>query len=623
MSHRLLPSLGALLAAVALAACGDSGTSPAPTAPPVTEPSPAPEPPAPAPTPPGNPGEPTCEDQSFESTFDAVQQVIFDRYGCVGCHSGETPQGGLDLSPDVAYDNLVEVDSVGSNLSRIYPGARERSSLWLKVYANVDPSVTSLSPMPPSGPVPTEDELELLRLWILGGAPREGTVLGTEELLPGCLADPTPISIIPLEPPPAEEGVQFVMPGFDLVASSETEVCFATYYDFTDQIPDEFKSEDGSAFFYDGYEVRQDALSHHLIFFRGEHVDGTPLEPEDLSGWTCADGDVDGSPCDPRDADACGTGYCRTPVQSSLACIGYQTSDEDAFFPSEELAVQQAQSTQNLYPGTFRELPIRGVVLWNSHAFNLTTEDHLLRGRINLRFATDRRHTQQRAGGFDTAFGIPTLLFEGAPPYTEDVMCEHMVLPQGTRITGISSHTHRQGKHFWYELPSGEHIYDSFIYNDPLNYFPEEPLAFDDPDPAQRTLKYCALFRNGVDEDGNPLPEEVTRASRIEYAIPLFPGSTFGFCEPTHCVNEGQYHVECDDGIDDNRAGDDAACDSSPGAGDGVCDACPITGGVTTENEMFGALIWYFITDGYPDDVPVEFPDASSFNLFGGDDDDG
>jgi hypothetical protein len=31
----------------------------------------------------------------------------------------------------------------------------------------------------------------------------------------------------------------------------------------------------------------------------------------------------------------------------------------------------------------------------------------------------------------------------------------------------------------------------------------------------------------------------------------------------------------------------DRSCDSPPGAGDGWCDACTLTGGVTTENEMF------------------------------------
>jgi len=35
------------------------------------------------------------------------------------------------------------------------------------------------------------------------------------------------------------------------------------------------------------------------------------------------------------------------------------------------------------------------------------------------------------------------------------------------------------------------------------------------------------------------------------------------------------------------RRDDDAACDTSPGAGDGMCDACPITSGATSDDEMF------------------------------------
>ncbi len=54
------------------------------------------------------------------------------------------------------------------------------------------------------------------------------------------------------------------------------------------------------------------------------------------------------------------------------------------------------------------------------------------------------------------------------------------------------------------------------------------------------------------------------------------------------------YDVDCDDGRP-NQAGDDAACDSSPGAGDGFCDACQIMGGVTTENEMFGPSVDYYV----------------------------
>ena len=76
------------------------------------------------------------------------------------------------------------------------------------------------------------------------------------------------------------------------------------------------------------------------------------------------------------------------------------------------------------------------------------------------------------------------------------------------------------------------------------------------------------------------------------------PG-TFGFgtCEPEACVNPGaDFTINCDDGRN-NRRGNDAACDTSPGAGDGFSDACQIMGGVTTENEMFQGRLEYFQTD--------------------------
>jgi len=36
-------------------------------------------------------------------------------------------------------------------------------------------------------------------------------------------------------------------------------------------------------------------------------------------------------------------------------------------------------------------------------------------------------------------------------------------------------------------------------------------------------------------------------------------------------------------------------CDSSDGADDGFCDACPLRGGVTMEDEMFIPLDQYYI----------------------------
>jgi hypothetical protein len=75
--------------------------------------------------------------------------------------------------------------------------------------------------------------------------------------------------------------------------------------------------------------------------------------------------------------------------------------------------------------------------------------------------------------------------------------------------------------------------------------------------------------------------------------VPQSARNTIGGCKPTACA-AGQIGAACA-GEDD-----DATCDSSPGAGDGDCDACKITGGESTENEMFLLIGQYFIDEHFP-----------------------
>src|SRR5262249_52892655 len=126
----------------------------------------------------------------------------------------------------------------------------------------------------------------------------------------------------------------------------------------------------------------------------------------------------------------------------------------------------------------------------------------------------------------------------------------------------------------WVTDPSGAMIYENFDYNDPLYKEFEPWLTFDAADDAGRTLTYCATYNNGLDENGLPDPSKVTRASRM-------PDRTR--CTPVACAG-GRVGASC---------AADAECDSAPDAGDGARDACPITAGPTTENEMFVLMPWY------------------------------
>jgi hypothetical protein len=559
--RRLL--VGSVLAALAAASssCGGSGSS-TPTVP-GSEP------------PPAGPGE--CA-ENFDSTFAAIQTVIFEREGCTAdaCH-GSARSGGLDLRPDVAYANLLEVPSTASEHPRLQPGEPGESFLYLKLLAATSPEsgvTVAGSPMPNGRPPISAQRLEAIRLWIEGGAPGTGSLgdgsFGTSdrfaELLGACLPPAGPVTIEPLDPPAPEEGFQFEMPQFILPAATELEVCFATYYDLGDVVPREFQDEAGEIFYVNGSRLRQDPQSHHFVLTH-TGMDASRVDDPAFGAWTCKGGDREGQPCDGREAGACGGGHCSSEVRDTIACIDYGPRDVIVDVASEGIGgAQTAQQYLEPRDGVFREVPLRGIVYWNSHAFNLTTQDHRMNSRLNLFYTDDLRLHEDQVTDSSHIY-----IANGQPPFTEKTYCADHVAPRGAGLIRIGSHTHKRGKHFTIDLLDGARIYESFIYSDPLDAIYDPPIAFDSADPAERTLRYCATFNNGVAEDGSPDPRTVTRRSTM-------PDRTD--CRPIACA-EGKVGAPC------NGVGDDATCDTAEGAGDGFCDACAITAGVTTENEMF------------------------------------
>jgi hypothetical protein len=539
----------------------------------------------------------TCGGQTFASTFEGIQQDIFDKHGCTQavCH-GAAKQGGLDLSDGVAYQNLFQVPSTGSTFARVQPGDQRRSFLWLKLAAATDPTQLPPGVQVPGAPMPnglpplSKDELDLVRLWIYSGAPQTGTVGGTQTLLNACLPAPAPIIIAPLAPPAPGTGIQFVMPEWDLPAQSEHELCFATYYDITAQVPKEFQDPTGTMFRFSGQELRQDPQSHHLLLNRYaaewfQQDPATVVHDPAFGQWTCNGGDKAGQPCEPTDLTSCDSGLCTSEVKPDFACIGYGppappgasaggasgTRLGTTFYAIG--GAQKAQADETYAPGVFGQVPMKGILYWNSHAFNLTPDDTTMHARLNYYFATQQTYPIQ------PVFDISKIFAPNAAPFTTQTVCNDHVLPQGARLFDLSSHTHKHGKHFTVDTPSGR-IYDSFVYNDPADLSFNPPLAFDSPDAAQRTLHYCSLYNNGVANDGSPDPTAVTRASQV-------PPQGF-HCAPTACV-AGKVGAPC------AGAADNHSCDSTPGANDGSCDACPITGGESTENEMFILIGSYFL----------------------------
>jgi hypothetical protein len=141
-------------------------------------------------------------------------------------------------------------------------------------------------------------------------------------------------------------------------------------------------------------------------------------------------------------------------------------------------------------------------------------------------------------------------------------------------------------------------------YNDPtvLNRN-DNPWELDDPDPAQRRFKFCTIYDNGKT---NPLEVKRNSTSPIPPQFGnLAPGgkcfyNSFGTIVDTgiSCLAGPKKGQECRSDPSGVWDGDHSVCDSAPGSGDGICDACPLTGGVTTDDEMFILLGAYYCAPG-------------------------
>ena len=587
----------------------------------------------------------TCPCETFDSSWNAIQKVIIEGNGCTlaqchGSEAGAASAGGLDLRADVAYTNLVNVASTRSTDKRVERGSRQDSFLWRKLAASTlgEPLASDEgAPMPSALPAISEDELEALRLWIQIGAPEDGVVPGVDELLAVCQPEPLePPKITPPDEPAADAGVQLVAPGWVIPpheeggANGEGEVCYATYHDFTDQVPPQYRTPcpeqwggpTRTCFFTNRDELTQDPNSHHSIIhiYAGEY-DAT----HEGFDFRCHREHVPGARCDPRDPGACAPDeQCYGAVSESVACIGYGPPDLRASVTGNGISTapsvggSQQPFARNIYPsGVFRILPTEFVMVWNSHGFNLFDVETTNEQWWNLFYFDPPDERLFARGVFDAA----DIFIQDVPPFEEREYCRTLTMPVGTRMIDVSSHMHERGRLFRTWGPpiaractsrndpeckpeAREPLAVSTEYNDPTikRFDPDDPTWWlDDPDPANRRFKFCAIFDNRVNVKRNsesPTPPSFGNLCHVTQ--PGQPGGGKCFFDTQSgpvdcgiaCLNPGKQGVPC--------AGDDRACDSAPGAGDGICDACPLRGGFTTEDEMFIPLGMYYCDPASP-----------------------
>ena len=115
----------------------------------------------------------------LEPTFSSIQKNIFEttdsagRNACVNCHTnvGRVPLGGLNLTHDVAYDQLVNISAIQiPSLKRVNPGDPEGSYMIHKMEGRA--GILGRR-MPFNGPpYLTDGQIQIVKRWIELGALR-------------------------------------------------------------------------------------------------------------------------------------------------------------------------------------------------------------------------------------------------------------------------------------------------------------------------------------------------------------------------------------------------------------------------------------------------------------------
>lgn len=114
----------------------------------------------------------TClgEVRADEPAFGKDILPLFQQ-NCVSCHITGEELGGLGLAPSLAYQQLVNTDSLQSDLVRVKPGAPEESYLLHKLAgSHLDQGGTGTR-MPQGFPPLPDAQVELISRWIAAGAP--------------------------------------------------------------------------------------------------------------------------------------------------------------------------------------------------------------------------------------------------------------------------------------------------------------------------------------------------------------------------------------------------------------------------------------------------------------------
>lgn len=392
------------------------------------------------------------------STYHEIQHYIFDK-SCVNtaCHGAPENAGGLNLSYEASYQNLVDVvprnpAAAATGMKLIDPGNPDKSFLLTKLMRPTAPEFGARMPFA-AGKL-HDAKIDAIRTWIAEGAERDTKLNSIGDL--SVLRDPEETFQTPA-PPPVGQGYQIHLPPFKIAAGAELEVFYDT------QITDENGNPIQDDIFVNGFDIFYPTGSHHFILYRVTRLG--------LARGILENGIVEGIGVNPEDTfrvvnpDDAQASRHLVPL-NRLPIIGSQRAETSIRFP-EGVALRIAGNT---------------IFDLNSHYVNLLgTETLIGETYVNL-YTLPPEDVKYEARGFAVSnkdIEVPpqtTRVIEGEWNVDNEIKLLRLLgFNNVTQLNlfKLTSHMHQHGELFEIrQLSTGELLHRSVSYdNAPFDIF--------------------------------------------------------------------------------------------------------------------------------------------------------
>lgn len=369
------------------------------------------------------------------ASFAQIQTTILTpSCATASCHVGSTSQGGLALTPDVAYDNLVGVKPTNPNaladgLRRVMVGKPDSSLLYHKlVFPPGHHARDYGNPMPTGTAGLSVGQLEFVRQWIAAGAPRTG-VVASAALLADRSAQLSP-PFVPLAAPVAGTGYQLKVDSFDVSANFEREL-----FNYR-------KVGNPADIYVNRIETSMRPFSHHFVLYTMD-----PRTPPAFVPGPDVVRDI-------RNPDG-------SMNFANMVAMGYHVFLGGSMQP---------RSDYTFPAGTALKIPANAAIDLNVHYANHTVTKVQGEAYVNLYTvpATQVVHPLSTLNLQNTSLVLPA--------GKETVVQKDFTFGAQTTITGLTSHMHARGTKYQIRVVGGardgELVYESTDWEHPtlVNY---------------------------------------------------------------------------------------------------------------------------------------------------------